>query len=139
MIEYLDMSLKRILLAFVLSPLATPLCFAVVWVLFGTLDFESMWKMLLLIGAFAYATALLFGIPLVIATRRLKRRDKAIFIVVGALAGLSVATVIGLGFGWFGGFRFYLLCCIAGILSSFAFWLIAFAKKLEAVELSPSN
>ena len=135
------MNIKRILLAFVLSPLATPLFFAAVWGLAERLNFEAHWILLLLISAFAYGAALLFGVPLIVVTRRLKRSDPAIFIVTGAVAGLFVALIPGLGFGWFGGFLFYLFCCLAGSLSGLAFWLIAFAtvKKLEPVELAPSN
>src|SRR5690349_14481963 len=107
------MNLKRLLLAFVLSPLATPLFFAIVWIAWGTLDFERNWMLLVLIGVFAYATALLGGVPLVLATRHLKKPAITLFIVVGALAGLLPGLILGVILGSFGGFLFYLMCGLA--------------------------
>ena len=133
------MNRSRILLAFALSPLATPLFFAAVWAVIGTLDLERLGMLMLFIGAFAYAAALIFGVPLVTVTRRLNMTSKTVFIVAGAWAGFLTTLIPSLIFGSFGGFWFYAMCCVAGSLSSFAFWLIAFAKWEEAVELSPGN
>jgi hypothetical protein len=124
------MSIKRILLAFVLAPLATPLVFVVAWIVFGTLPFDELQPLIILISMFAYPAALLFGVPVVLVTRRLRYSSKVVFIATGAAVGLLLAAITDLGFRWFEGFPFYLLCFIAGSLSGLAFAIIVFGKSL---------
>src|SRR5262249_18488059 len=132
-----NMNLKRLLLAFALAPLATPLFFAAVWVVRDAQNFVEYWPLLYVIALFAYGAALLFGVPLVRLTRHSKKPTVALFAAAGMAAGLLVALIPGAVMNWFGGFLFYLMCGLAGGLSGFTFWLIAFVKRREPLALSP--
>jgi len=125
------MNLKRTFLAFLLAPLATPAVFVSVWLVTRRVQYlDDVCILFLLISIFAYSAAIVFGIPLVVLTRR-KHSTKALFTATGAVAGLLVATALELfSFGWRSRFDFFVLCALAGGLSGLAFWAISYWRPI---------
>ena len=115
------MSLRRIILAYVLAPLVTPLGYLALAVVGG--EFRS-WAdvppLLGYIGLFAYSAAILLGVPLLLFYRRLHWTNWMPFTLGGAAIGFAVGLFVG------NTVKAGPVCSTLGAMSALAFWLIAY-------------
>jgi hypothetical protein len=120
------MSLRRLLIAFLVAPLATPLLFAAVGVVSnrrGPFDDEiAMYRSFALL---AYASAAVLGAPVVLAFTRCDVRSVVAYLTGGALTG---ALTLALWMRWLGAptsTRTVWLFLVAGAITGLVFRQIA--------------
>jgi hypothetical protein len=110
------MSSNKIGRAFLISPIIVP-------ILFYFLDLAQEesnmdWTGILVIGAYAYGAAILFGIPLMIWFKLKNITNKIFYLIPGFIIGILMGSLY---------FRvgFYLFFCgLTGLLSASIFWRI---------------
>ena len=133
------MSYGRLVLAFLVSPLMTPLTFIVTVAYRG--DISSRPEVIPVVFAlytpFAYLVAAALGIPAFLLFRRLGLNHLLFYVLGGAAIGLITALVIlGLLTSWSVLLGDYVWCSVAGALSASMFWMILFGlKSSEATRL----
>jgi hypothetical protein len=121
------MSRQRIIAAFILAPLMTPLTF-VVTVFFRSSPVASpsgIPVIFLLYAPFAYLAAAIFGIPLFFLFRLLGLKSVAAYLVGGTTIGLVTALVVTkLLVSWSVASGDFVWCGIGGAGSALVFWSI---------------
>ena len=122
------MSRSRVVLAFLVAPLMTPLFFAVYSYAQGTVQLFTLW------GLFAYGATALFGIPAYFIYRALGWSHVALFILGGAVIGFVVSLFImeSIPLAYFIqrlGERFWF--AFAGALSALVFRMILWDLKFN--------
>ena len=121
------MSLVRVIIGFLVAPLATSLVFMIVdWPRGYEITFENTCERFLAFtgyGMFAYPAALILGIPTLLLYRRLGWTNPVAFVAGGAaigfIAGLILIRAATLNYFW---------CSLSGALSAFVFWMITYWK-----------
>jgi hypothetical protein len=84
----------RIMAAFLLSPLATPLVFMLAATMRGTFSFEDVPLYLAFQGFFAYLAVLLFGFPAYLFFRTRRWSSPLLFMLCGGLIGFLVSILL---------------------------------------------
>jgi hypothetical protein len=126
------MNFGRLILAFLVSPLMTPLTFLVTVAYRG--DVSAHPQAILVIFTIhtpiAYLVAAVLGIPAFLLFRRWGWNHALFYVLGGAIIGLITALVIfGLLTGWSVLPGDYGWCSVAGGLSALVFWTILFGIK----------
>ena len=136
------MRLRRIILAFLVAPLMTPVVFIVVDSVRGLSHMpERILGYFLLYGPFAYLATAIFGIPAYFLFRALRWNNALLFVLGGAVIGLIVSFLLlnwhpAAGFFWFW-FAEKLWCTLAGALSALVFRMILFDLKFAESKRVP--
>ena len=122
------MKLGRIIVAFLVAPLMTPIVFIIAALVNGVFDMpEQIPGYFLLYGSFAYLAATIFGIPAYFLYRALDWTNILLFIVGGAIIGFMFSFFIIEGYP---AYIFWLRlgdrlwCVLAGGLSALVFRMI---------------
>lgn len=127
--NYASMNRGRIILAFLIAPLTTPLVFMLATLLDGTFNYSVF----LPVGLFAYLATAIFGIPAYLLFRVLQWTNIFLFVLGGAVIGFIFSHFI------FESYRFYerFLCVLAAGFSALVFRLIL--SDLNSVKVGASQ
>jgi hypothetical protein len=112
---------KRVIVAFIVSPLMTPLVLSV-------FDYtEGYYSSFGVYALFAYLAVLLFGLPAFLIYRALGWTNSSLFVLGGGLIGYLVSMFI------FEGYRVkeHLWCSVAGSLSALVFRTIVYGLPFK--------
>ena len=135
--DYATVSEKRTLCAFLIAPIATPLCFVLAALAFNPVSAVKDIRSFALVSLFsslymlvyAYGAELIFGLPLWWAFRRYRISSRVAFASTGGLIGGIVPILMAVGseasLPWFQGEP---TCAIAGLLSALVFREIVFSN-----------
>jgi hypothetical protein len=137
------MNRRRIIAAFLLSPLAGALYVVAVIVFEKRLwnqltDILGLASMVLLFAIIGYVAEGALGIPLLYLFRRVNRLTLPWFLLGGFVIGIVVSIVISIFFGAADNpLGFAIFYCIApAIISTTVFWFIGWAADNKALQLT---
>ena len=109
------MSVRRVIVAFLVAPLTTPLALTV-------FNYARGYASLVLgYATFAYLAAIVLGVPAFLVYRALKWTNIFLFVLGGALIGIIVSLPI-----YWDERGEYLWCGVAGATSAFVFYVILY-------------
>lgn len=117
----------RILLGYLIAPLAVPLAFIVLGALGGSFRLREFPSILLLYGVFPYLIATLFFVPLMFILKRAGNFGGVFFVVAGVTGGLVVALISSVVSE--SNASIYLALMLSGALSSVVFYKIAMTNS----------
>jgi hypothetical protein len=126
--RYVSMSRGRIIIAFLIAPLMTPLVFTI----FEYLNENS--PLFLAYGIVAYLAVIILGIPAFFFYRELKWTNVFLFILGGAVIGFIVSLFLFESYPLEYFLQFLeerIWCVVAGALSALVFRLILFGLKFD--------
>jgi hypothetical protein len=120
--RYVSMILRRVIVAFLVAPLMTPLVLTVSNYVrgYGTLFLGY--------GIFAYFAATIFGVPAFLIYRALKWTNIFLFALGGALIGIIVSLPI-----YWEERGEYVWCALAGAVSALVFRIIVYGFNLNGI------
>ena len=142
------MKRRRIIAAFLLSPLAGALCLVALFLFEkghwrdDLTDIVGMLSMVLFFAIIGYVAEGALGIPLLCLFRRVNRLTLPWFLLGGFVIGIVVSIVVWIYFFTFFGalpdpLTFALFFCIApAIISTSVFWFIGWPTDKQALELT---
>ena len=124
-----ETTVPRLMIAFVVAPVMTPLFFFGITRLSAGLPSSNMGESLLITLLFAYGAAIILGIPLILVLQALNKVNALHYLSGGALVGFIVPLLLIPLMG----FNLMILLwpfifAIPGAISAFTFWLIAYQK-----------
>jgi hypothetical protein len=126
--RYVSMNKLRIIAAFILAPLMTPLTFIIAAFLRGNplSSAHDLGVIFVIYTPFAYLAVLVFGIPAFFLFRFLGFNGVIVHLLAGAAIGLVVSLFIfQVVVSWSVARGDYAWCAVAGGISALMFWLIA--------------
>jgi hypothetical protein len=118
------MNKLRMIAAFVLAPLMTPVVLLACDLFNRTSSPKLAPFYFALYGPFAYAATIIFGIPALLLFRWCNWTNIFLFLAGGALIGLLLFTLIMESFGIERSFYRFMVCAVAGALSAATFRLL---------------
>jgi len=115
---------KRLIVAFIVSPLMTPLVLSVLDYTEGYVSSFGVYAL------FAYLAVLLFGLPAFLIYRALRLTNPILFVLGGGLIGYLVSMFI------FEGYRVkeHLWCAVAASLSALVFRIIVYGLPFKGTK-----
>lgn len=121
------MMTRRLLLAFLVAPLLTPLVFIVtVFSRNGpATSLKEIAVIFLLYAPFAYLAETLFGVPVFLLYRFLNWKSFVAYGMAGAMIGLIAMLVVSRRFVVWRASGDFVWCVVAGVVSALAFRLIS--------------
>jgi hypothetical protein len=128
----------RLLIAFIVSPLAALLTFIVAAIVRGVASGEILMA-LMFYAPLAYSAVVVLGIPAFIVSNLFRWESLSVYLSVGAGIGLITALLSGLLFSWGMEGEFFILCLMAGALSALVFWLILNGFKRNETQRVSTN
>jgi hypothetical protein len=129
------MKCKRIILAFLVSPLIAPLTFLFAFIFRSSPppSASGLPVIFALYAPFAYAATAVLGIPMFFVFRALRWTNVLAYILGGALMGLVTSSVVfGLLINWTVGVGVFVWCAVAGAWSASVFWLVVYGFQGES-------
>jgi hypothetical protein len=122
-LDFYPMNNGRLLLAFIVSPLAALLTLIVMAIALRTASGEILMSLMFYVPL-AYSVAIILGLPAYILSQIFGWNKLTAYLSGGAFIGLITALMCGLFFSWGADLEFFIFCLIAGALSALVFWLI---------------
>ncbi|MEK6287175.1 MAG: hypothetical protein AABO57_15650 [Acidobacteriota bacterium] len=117
----------RILLGYLIAPLAVPFAFIALDALGGSFRLREFPSILLLYGVFPYLIATLFFVPLMFILKRAGNLGWVYFVVAGGIGGVVVALISSVVSE--SNASLYVALMLSGALSSLVFFKIAMSDS----------
>lgn len=123
----------RLLIAFVLAPMAAPAVLVIPVVIRGGFSsVQDLANIFLLFTPFAYITVLVLGVPAILVFHFFHLKGVIPHFLGGAALGLIASQIILSVFGAEPTIDDYVSFALAGGISALTFWLIAYASRHKA-------